>query len=175
MSERWKKIKDFDYSVSSIGNIRNDKTGLILKSKKHPKGYLYIGLFKNKRRHSFKIHRIVAECFINNYKNKSQVNHINGIKNDNRVINLEWSTPKENINHAIKLFGKRHFVTKNDKKNYNSTSHKSILQFTLDDKFIRKWSGARQVERELKVNHQNIIHNLKGNTKFAYGFKWKYE
>jgi len=171
----WKKVKGFNYSVSDIGEIRNDETGMILKPKNHPSGYFYIGLHKDRKKYGFKIHRLVAEAFIKNPENKPQVNHINGIKNNNRVENLEWNTATENIRNAIKLFGKHHFVTKNDKKNYNSTSHKTILQFTLDNKFVKKWSGARQVERELNLNHQNIIYNLKGETKHAYGFIWKYE
>jgi len=171
----WKKIPTFNYSISNIGEIRNDSTGLILKPKPHPKGYLYTGISKGGKRIPFKIHRLVASAFIPNPDKKKQVNHINGIKSDNRVENLEWNTQFENMQNAIKLFGKKHFVPKKDNSGYNSTSRKEINQFTLEGKFIREWSGAREVERTLKINHQNIVYNLKGKTSHAYGYIWKYK
>ncbi len=174
MKEKWKKIQDFNYSVSNLGNIRNDNTRLILKSKKHPKGYLYTAITKNQKRYGFKIHRLVAQAFIKNPLNKEQVNHINGIKSDNRCINLEWNTQTENMQNAVKLYGKLYFSSMLGKTGINSPFHKKVTQYSMDGKKIKIWNGVHEASRGINGNHQNIIHNLRGKIKSAYGFIWKY-
>ncbi len=73
-----------------------------LLSKPVVNGYEKVLLYKNGNRKMISVHRIVAESFIPNYNKYPQVNHINGIKTDNRVENLEWCTPKQNVIHAHK-------------------------------------------------------------------------
>ena len=89
--------------VSNMGNVltvpRNNRDGLKLKPRNRGKGYLSVSLCKDGKYFSVLIHRAVAEAFIPNPDEKSQVNHKNGIHSDNRVENLEWVTAQENIRH----------------------------------------------------------------------------
>lgn len=101
--EVWKPIEEVDgkYEVSNLGRIRNPNTGCIRKlAYKH--GYTRININdQNGKELHRSVHRLVAQAFIPNPDNKPQVNHINGIHDDNRVENLEWVTPEENLQHAL--------------------------------------------------------------------------
>jgi hypothetical protein len=97
----WIKIDEYpNYSVSNTGEIQNNQTGKIRKLHHDKHGYFTITLKNESGIRNLKVHRLVATAFISNPENKPFVNHINGIKDDNRVDNLEWSTAKENNYHA---------------------------------------------------------------------------
>ena len=101
MKEKWKIIEEFPrYLISNKGRIKILST---LEDKKlfvKDDGYVATTLGDGKQSYKY-VHRLVAEAFIKNKHDKPQVNHINGIKGDNRAENLEWVTPAENIRHAI--------------------------------------------------------------------------
>ena len=115
--EIWKEVNGFenDYEISSLGNLRSKERfvkhykGGLRKYQSQSKtsrinkyGYLRCTLKKDGLIYNFSVHRLVAEAFLENSKNKPNVNHINGIKNDNRIENLEWVTQSENTTHAVK-------------------------------------------------------------------------
>lgn len=103
--EEWKKLKHFNYSISNMGRIRNEATGKIFKGSNasgYPMFSLMIRKGSSKKRWTAKIHSLVAEHFIGPRPHGYWVNHKNGIKHDNRVDNLEYCTPKENMQHAVR-------------------------------------------------------------------------
>jgi hypothetical protein len=100
--EHWKAIKGYEgYEVSNLGKVRSPR--IILKGSLQGKGYVRVDLPKERKSKHISVHRLVAEAFIPNPLKKDQVNHINGIKTDNRLENLEWVTCKENHAHYHRL------------------------------------------------------------------------
>jgi len=118
MKEIWKDIPDFEgfYQISNYGRMRSldrkvehrngveyqIKKGKILRLSINRDGYVKCTVSKNSNLTSFTMHRLVGLCFIKNTYNKPCINHKNGIKNDNRMENLEWVTQSENIIHSFK-------------------------------------------------------------------------
>lgn len=92
--EIWKKVIGFEnYSVSSLGRIRNDKSGTIRKLQTYTKGYFSVRLDGK----NLLVHRLVAIAFLDNPERKTVVDHLNGDRKDNRVENLRWVTTAENL------------------------------------------------------------------------------
>jgi hypothetical protein len=103
-NEIWKDVPGFEgyYQVSNLGNIFSLINNRKMKITINKRGYCQTMFCGNVKKKNIRVHIIVAKAFIPNTKNKPAVNHINGIRHDNRIENLEWVTNKENIAHAIK-------------------------------------------------------------------------
>jgi hypothetical protein len=146
MIEVWKQVVGYEglYEVSTLGNLKTFNwkgTGQtrIMKPAKDHKGYLRTMLVKDKIAKTIKMHRIIAQAFLVNPENKATVNHKNGIKNDNRVDNLEWATNMENIQHAIdnglmKTNKNKTYKAKTDKPKKLRTLFDSSTQFKKNNR-----------------------------------------
>ena len=169
MKEQWKDIKDLEglYQVSNWGNVMSlnyNGTGKprLMKTVKNKYGYLVVKLFKDRKPKMFRVNRLVAETFIPNPDNLPQVNHIDENKENNRVDNLEWCTPKENSNHG----------TRNERR--VKTQSKPVLQLTLTGDLIKEWSSVAECGRN-GFNHGNVCQCCNGKRKTHKGFRFMYK
>jgi len=179
-SEIWKDIKDYEglYQTSNLGRIKslNYKKGRILKQRKNAKGYMTVCLCKNGIKKLCFVHRLVAEAFVPNPKNKPEVNHKWGIKTDNRASELEWNTRSENELHAYRMGltkpsqKQKEAVRQYCKNNYS----KKVFQYDLQGNFIKEWASAVEAATQLHINRGNISCCCRNERKTAGGFKWKY-
>lgn len=172
-----KQIKDFsNYFISDCGSVYSNKRGNFIKlvpyiNKKNK--YMYVSLCKKAIVYKKSIHRLVAEAFIPNPKNKFDVNHIDGNKQNNNVENLEWTTRSENMLHNFKKLGhKGSFAGKFGKDNPKA---KVIIQLDKDNKIVAEFYGMCEAERNTGISVGNICSCCKGKREYAGGYKWKYK
>lgn len=170
----WKDVIGWEniYEVSDSGMIRRVDTGIVLSLKPHKNGYVYANLSFNGIKQHFRVHRLVAISFIPNPDKKEYVNHVNGIKHDNRVENLEWTTPSENDLHAYKN-GLR-VSPKVWSGKYGKHHNRSLKVRMISDNEVKIFDSIQEAERLTNVGHQNIIKVCKNQRKTAGGFKWEY-
>ena len=163
--EIWKTIKEYpDYEVSNLGYVHRKGRASPLKAGSHSMGYLQVGLSHNGKHTTRSVHRLVAQAFIPNTKNKPQTNHIDGNKQNNIVSNLEWCTPKENASHAYETGLIKDF----------SFKIKPVVAYMGEVMHI--FESLNQAERETGTLTGDIslcCSNKKGR-KTANGFYWRY-
>ena len=176
--ELWKDVKDYEglYQVSTLGRVRSldkyidaknrnvDKVlrrGKILKPAYNKCGYLRVSLYKNGKRTSFYVHRLVAKAFIPNPDNLPLVNHKDEVKDNNYPYNLEWCTDEYNQHYgtAIKRRAEKH--------------SKKVYQYDLKGNLIKEWSNAYEVGRN-GFTRSHVAKCCLGKQKTHKGFIWSY-
>jgi hypothetical protein len=125
------------------------------------KGYSQVTLCKNGKPKHFKLHRLVALMFIPNPKNKPEVNHDDGNKENCCVTNLYWATKSENIRHAFDNGLNKHI--------------KQIKQYDINGNFIKEWNCIMDIQKALNIANSNIVACCKGKYKTAGGYIWRYK
>jgi len=104
MKEIWKDIAGFpNYQVSNLGRIYSSKSNIFLRQSPTNGGYLKVCIYNEDKVKDSYVHRLVCLAFLINPKNKPTVNHINSIRDDNRLTNLEWNSYSENQKHAFRV------------------------------------------------------------------------
>jgi hypothetical protein len=158
--EKWAPIKGYEnlYSVSNKGRVYSFYREKILKPNTQH-GYSRVSLHKNKTHKVFKVHRLVALAFIKNPKNKPIVNHKNSVRDDNRVENLEWCTPRENVDHATLKkrwnYGEKAYCSKLTKSQvmYIRENENNISAIKLAKRFKVTKTTIRKIQKGIKWRH----------------------
>ena len=169
-----------NYMVSNLGNIkslnyRHTGKGRILKFWKNKDNYLTVTLCKDGKAKTCKVHKLVAEVFIDKIEGKTHVDHIDGNRSNNVYTNLRYCTHKENCN--FELCKKHHSESQKGEKNpmYGKTgalcpNSKQVLCIELNKIF----GSTMEIEKELGINNSSISACCRGERKSAGGYHWKY-
>lgn len=185
MEEVWKKVPGFDwYEVSDRGNVRSiDREfvnnigrrcflkGTAIKPKVE-RGYIRFGLRdENHKKVMMSVHRLVAMAFIPNPNNYQTVNHINGIKTDNRVENLEWCSIQDNIRHAYK--NNLGNCLNNSKERINHVNEKNSYKRIVvicPDGTEKEFHSVKEVALHFGIKVLTINDALIKNSHRAFGY-----
>lgn len=129
------------------------------------RGYHQVGLRKDGKYHHLYVHRLLAVAFIANPDNKPFINHKNGIKTDNRIINLEWCTRSENNQHA---WDTKLRITRS---NYNNGKAIKILQSDKNGAVIRIWNSYKEIKLAGNISSEYVRQAISGK---RVGYKDSY-
>jgi len=190
MKEIWKDIPNYEnYQVSNLGRYKSKERIVITKNGKkyhykekilklhNYKGYKKVCLSKKGKEKRFFAHILVADLFLNKEDFKSmpnedrslieldklQVNHKDENPSNNKLSNLEYCTRLYNCNYG----------TRKERISLNNKQQKKVMQYDLNENFIKEWTNGHIAEKELKIRHINEVCLKKRKT--AGGYVWKFK
>jgi hypothetical protein len=143
------------YSINKNGLIKAHYKNVIMKQN-IMNGYLSVQFNINKKIKTKRVHRLLAEQFISNPNNYSEINHKDGNKLNNNLSNLEWCTHQYNMRHASK-----------------NGLHGIKIKQILRNKTINIFNSMSDASRRTNINISNISEVIRGNRKTAGGYVWE--
>ena len=169
----WKPIKDFpNYEISTEGNIRtkeyvddkgHKRHSRLLNKQINNHGYEYVFLSNEFLKHkTLTVHRLLAKTFLDDYYDTLDVNHINGIKTDNRLCNIEMVNHSENV--------KKRYEIGNDGNNY-----KAVEQYDLDGNYIATYKSSYEAAKITGIGRTCIGGCCRKEHNTAGGYIWKFK
>jgi hypothetical protein len=154
----WKPVEQFPgYELSNNGMIRNANTKLVPKTVHHANGYEYASVKSRMQ----SMHQLVLVTFVGPAPDGCTPNHKNGIKNDNRLDNLEWSNASEQLQHAWNTG----LITR-------EAVSQAVIQMTKDGTVVNEWPSFTDAAKSVGVNRTSVARAAHAGSVSA-GFRWK--
>jgi hypothetical protein len=174
--EQWKSILGYEsYLVSSLGEVKRiykNKVEKTLTKINNGHDYMCVCLCKNGIAKRFYVHRIVASAFLDNSEKKDEVNHIDGDRQNNSLLNLEWVTRSENHIHRYKVL--KRDATNKGKFGLLNWNSKKVAMYNLNGDLIKIYPAVMEAARDLKINDSSIRGVIYGKQKTCKGHTFKY-
>ena len=175
----WRESPVFpnEYLVSDDGRVFSKRAKREIRPNHDRFGYLYYVLCVEKNRKTVKAHRLVALAFLDNPQNKPTINHKNGIRDDNRVENLEWATNKEQTNdpitlkHLLDAFKKRDMRAMGEKRDFG----RKKVTVTWKDGKTEQFPSLLSASEKLEINYGHLSEILNGKRKPRTDFKISFQ
>ena len=168
MDEIWKDIEGYEglYQVSNLGRVKSlkrqvvDTVGFRIVPESYLRGrlrygYRIVSLCKHGEINRCMVHRLVAKAFIPNPENKPTVNHIDGVRNNNIVTNLEWATYRDQQLHKYRVLHSKKGRAYLGKLGKEHNKSKTVYQI-LNNKIIAEFGSTREAERETQIDSSSI-------------------
>ena len=192
--EIWKDVIGYEglYKVSNLGRVKSvgdngkatHRIEHILKQSAC-RGYKHVGLCKNGRMKTYSVHRLVAFAFIDKPEGKNFIDHINTIRDDNRVENLRWCTEKENNNNPITRKNKSESKRGNKNPNFGKDmadkiqalarmNSKCVVQYTLNGEVVSIFPSAKEASIQTGIVASNINRACRKERYTAGGYVWEF-
>ena len=177
MVEEFRPVKDYErYYISDLGRVINTETGKFLKMTQKANGYFSVMFCVNGTQKRFLVHRLVAQAFIDNPNNYDTVDHINGIKTDNRMENLQWLSRSENS----KKFHQKE-KTEEQKEHYKTVGKENLKRATevckkpvICVETGKIYESTHQAERELNIYRGCVGKVCRGKQEQIHGLHFEY-
>lgn len=174
--EIWLPVIGFEtyYIVSNYGRIKRvfqTTYPIHILRQNINRGYCNVCLCVKNTKHTKRVHRLMGFAFLKTVKDKPYINHKNGIRDDNRLHNIEWCNNSENQKHSFEKLGRIHHRPNLGMTGNLCKNSKPLYQLDLNGAMIRTWDSTADITRELGFNNISLA-CTQGVVR--HGFKWRY-